>query len=79
VAELCVNHLAYIWLCGGVSMNYHTLSDFRTQHGAALDQLLTQVVHRLRDAGGLNLTPMRKMECGSAPAPERLRFIAKRL
>jgi transposase len=51
VAELCVNHLAYIWLCGGVSMNYHTVSDFRTQYGAALDQLMTQVVRRMRDAG----------------------------
>ena len=51
VADLCVNHLAYSWLCGGVSMNYHTLSDFRTQYGAALDQLLTQVVQRMRDAG----------------------------
>jgi transposase len=51
VADLCVNHLAYIWLCGGVSMNYHTLSDFRTQYGAALDKLMTQVVHRMRDAG----------------------------
>ncbi len=51
VADLCVNHLAYIWLCGGVTMNYHTVSDFRTQYGAALDQLLTQVVQRMRDAG----------------------------
>ena len=51
VADLCVNHLAYIWLCGGVSMNYHTLSDFRIQYGAALDQLMTQVVRRMRDAG----------------------------
>ncbi len=51
VADLCVNHLAYIWLCGGVSMNYHTLSDFRTRYGAALDQLMTQVVQRMRDAG----------------------------
>ncbi len=51
VADLCVNHVAYIWLCGGVSMNYHTLSDFRTRYGAALDQLMTQVVQRMRDAG----------------------------
>ena len=42
--ELCVEHLAYIWLCGGVSMNYHTLSDFRVQHLQALDDLLTQVL-----------------------------------
>ena len=51
VADLCVNHVAYIWLCGGVSMNYHTLSDFRTRYGTALDQLMTQVVQRMRDAG----------------------------
>jgi transposase len=51
VADLCVNHVAYIWLCGGVSMNYHTLSDFLTRYGAALDQLMTQVVQRMRDAG----------------------------
>jgi transposase len=51
VAELCVNHLAYIWLCGGVALNYHTLSDFRTRYGAALDKLMTHVVQRLRDAG----------------------------
>jgi len=51
VADLCVNHLAYIWLCGGVSMNYHTLSDFRTQYGVALDKLMTQVVQRMKAAG----------------------------
>ena len=48
---LCVEHLAYIWLCGGVSMNYHTLSDFRTQHLPALDALLTQVLGCLDYAG----------------------------
>jgi len=49
--DLCVEHLAYIWLCGGVSMNYHTLSDFRTQHLSALDALLTQVLGCLDYAG----------------------------
>jgi len=49
--ELCVAHLAYIWLCGGVSMNYHTLSDFRTQHLFALDALLTEVLGCLDYAG----------------------------
>lgn len=48
--RLCVEHLAYLWLCGGVSMNYHTLSAFRVAHGAALDQLLTEVLGRLRHA-----------------------------
>jgi len=27
--RLCRNHLIYRWLCGGVSMNYHSLSNFR--------------------------------------------------
>src|SRR3954454_23127759 len=34
--RLCTEHLAYVWLCGGVTMNYHTLSDFRVRHAAAL-------------------------------------------
>ena len=51
LARLCVEHLAYIWLCGGVSMNYHTLSDFRVKHEATLDDLLTQIVHYLDEAG----------------------------
>lgn len=51
VAKLCVEHLAYIWMCGGVTVNYHTLSDFRVKHGAALDQLLTQVVQGMTEAG----------------------------
>ena len=49
--RLCVEHIAYIWLCGGVTMNYHSLSDFRTQHAAALDDLMTQVLGRLHHAG----------------------------
>jgi len=49
--DLCVTHLAYIWLCGGVTMNYHTLSDFRTDHVTALDALLTQVLGCLDHAG----------------------------
>ncbi len=49
--DLCVKHLDYIWICGGVSMNYHTLSDFRVQHAQALDDLLTQLVKQLQQAG----------------------------
>jgi transposase len=49
--RLCVEHVAYIWLCGGVTMNYHSLSDFRTRHAAAVDALMTQVLGRLHHAG----------------------------
>jgi transposase len=42
--RLCVSHTAYRWLCGGVSMNYHTLADFRVDHHDWLDGLLTHSV-----------------------------------
>ena len=45
--KLCQEHLAYRWLCGGVSMNYHTLADFRTAHGAVLERLLADGVAAL--------------------------------
>jgi transposase len=32
IAKLCTMHHAYIWICGGVTINYHSLSDFRTNH-----------------------------------------------
>jgi transposase len=44
VERLCRDHGAYRWICGGVPVNYHTLSDFRVDHGDALDELLTQVL-----------------------------------
>jgi transposase len=49
--RLCREHVAYIWLCGGVSVNYHSLNDFRTQHGPALDALMTEVLGHLCHAG----------------------------
>jgi len=44
VDRLCNDHVAYRWICGGVSVNYHTLSDFRTANVELLDRLLTQSV-----------------------------------
>jgi transposase len=52
IDDLRVAHLAYMWICGGVCLNYHTISDFRTDHEAELDVLMTQVVKEL-DAAGL--------------------------
>jgi hypothetical protein len=48
--RLCREHMAYKWLCGGVSVNYHMLSDFRSQGGDKWDELLTQIVAVLLDA-----------------------------
>lgn len=47
LAKLCGEkdgQLSYRWLCGHVTVNHHTLSDFRSDHGAAWDDLLTQIV-----------------------------------
>jgi hypothetical protein len=48
--------VAYRWMCGGVSVNYHTLSDFRTAHTEFLDELLTQSVATLMHQGLVTLT-----------------------
>ena len=55
IDDLRVEHLAYIWICGGVSLNYHTISDFRTDHEEELDELMTQVIGRLDQVGLLEL------------------------
>jgi transposase len=49
LAWLCSHHNAFRWLVGGVSVNHHTLSDFRVDHVAFLDQLLTHSVAVLRE------------------------------
>ena len=55
VDRLCYAHDAYRWLRGGVSVNHHTLSDFRVAHQAALDDLLTQSIATLRHRGVVTL------------------------
>jgi transposase len=49
--RLCAESDPYRWPCGGVSVNYHTLADFRVGHAAALDGLFTRVVASLADRG----------------------------
>src|SRR5438067_1835467 len=53
--DLCGHHAAYQWILGDVSINYHTLADFRTTHGELLDQLLTQSVAVLMAEGLVDL------------------------
>ena len=53
--RLCGEHDAYRWLCGGVPINYHMLSDFRGAHRESLDELLTQIVASLTAAGAVTL------------------------
>jgi transposase len=54
--RLCEAHDAYRWICGGVSVSAHTLSDFRVRNAATLDELLTQSVAQLMAEGLVELT-----------------------
>lgn len=47
IDRLCDRDIVYKWLCGGVGVNYHMLSDFRTAHGAFLDELLSDTIATL--------------------------------
>ena len=49
-------HTAYRWLCGGVEVGYHTLSNFRSQQGQVVDALITQVLALLMQHNLIDLT-----------------------
>ena len=53
--RLCDEHHAYRWICGGVGVNHHTLSDFRVAHVEFLDQLLTESVAALLASGTVRI------------------------
>lgn len=57
LAELCEKHVAYQWLCGGVTVNHTMLSEFRSQHGDKWEELLTQIV------AGLLAAELVSMQC----------------
>src|SRR5256885_6910732 len=57
VERLCEREVTFQWLCGGVGVNYHTLSDFRVAHEALLDRLLSEGVASLVEAGGGEVGP----------------------
>jgi len=55
LARLCERDLAYMWICGGVGVNYHLLSDFRTAQGELLDAILTDTIATLLHQGLISL------------------------
>ncbi len=55
VTRLSQEHDAYRWICGGVSVNYHALNDFRAGNEALMDELLTDNVAALAAAGAISL------------------------
>ena len=55
LARLCREHDGFRWLCGGVPVDYHLLSDFRSEYQQAMDELLTQIPVRLRRSGSVDV------------------------
>jgi len=55
IERLCQYHLAYQWICGGVNINHHSLSDFRNEATDLLNGLLTQSVTILMSEGLVEL------------------------
>jgi transposase/ribosomal protein L34 len=53
--RLARRDLAYRWIAGGVSLNYHGLADFRVAHVDVLDRLLTESVTALISEGVVSL------------------------
>lgn len=55
IERLSQNDDIYKYLCGEVSVNYHTLSDFRTQNNELLDLVLTDSIAVLHHNGLVKL------------------------
>jgi transposase len=55
IATLCNESDPYRWLCGGVGVNHHALSDFRAERGDEVRQLMIQHVASLRATGLVEL------------------------
>jgi len=78
IARLTEAHDAYRWLCGGAQVNDHTLSDFRTDHGEALDELLSVRIASLMAAGVVKLKQVAQDGMRVRPVPGWDRFGARR-
>lgn len=55
LARLCEEHIAYQWILGGVTVNYHTLADFRVNYESEMDEILTENVAALMSEGIVSL------------------------
>jgi transposase len=51
LARQCERDMVYQWICGGVSVNHHTLADFRVGRMEVLDRLLSESVAALLSQG----------------------------
>lgn len=44
ITDLTSRDIPYMWICGGVSVNYHRVADFRAEHGELLQSVLTESI-----------------------------------
>jgi transposase len=44
IARLAKEHIVYQWLCGEVTINHHTLSDFRSRGAERFDTLFAELI-----------------------------------
>jgi len=84
LARLCSEHHAFRWLAGGVSVNHHTLADFRVAHLGFLDALLTHSVAVLReqdlvDLNRVAIDGMRVRACAGAASFRRKQTLEEHL
>jgi transposase len=55
IARLVMTHDAYRWISGGLQVNYHSLTDFRVEHGEVLDEMLSTSLAALMVSGAVKL------------------------
>jgi transposase len=51
LARRTTTDIPYMWLCGGVSVNHHTLSDFRSLNGEFFEKMLVDTVTAMMQEG----------------------------
>ena len=51
----CKEDISYMWICGHVGVNYHTLSDFRSGQARFLESILVDSIAAMIDRGLINL------------------------
>ncbi len=55
ISTFCKEFNPYIWLCGGIEINHHTLSDFYTSHADCLEKQFTLHLASLSQQGLVDL------------------------
>ena len=55
LARRTTTDIPYMWLCGGVSVNYHTLSDFRSGNAEYFEKMLVDTVTAMIAQGFVTL------------------------